>query len=138
MHPFFTWLKVVLKKQVPCWQSVSTRFSLQEVQRLVRSFIRLPQNTSLLSHWNWVEKVRRSLPKAANLKMGIKRLIWAKFLNSGQTCIAPDYVLLPKSIKEEFLRLAKAEIEQASYSIENGNYIQIVNDKKCTTLKTAH
>lgn len=73
--------------------------------------------------------------EGANLKMGIKRLIWAKFLNSGQTCIAPDYVLLPKSMKEEFLKLAKAEIEQASYSIENGNYIQIVNDKNVMRLK---
>lgn len=73
--------------------------------------------------------------EGANLKMGIKRLIWAKFLNSGQTCIAPDYILLPKSMKEEFLKLAKAEIEQASYSIENGNYIQIVNDKNVQRLK---
>jgi aldehyde dehydrogenase (NAD+) len=73
--------------------------------------------------------------EGANLKMGIKRLIWAKFLNAGQTCIAPDYVLLPKSMKEEFLSLAKQEIEQASYSIENGNYIQIVNDKNVMRLK---
>ncbi|WP_343634160.1 aldehyde dehydrogenase [Fluviicola sp.] len=71
----------------------------------------------------------------ANFKMGIKRLIWAKFLNSGQTCIAPDYVLLPKSRKNEFLELAKAEIEQASYSIENGNYIRIINDKNLERLK---
>jgi aldehyde dehydrogenase (NAD+) len=73
--------------------------------------------------------------EGANLKMGIKRLIWAKFLNSGQTCIAPDYVLLPKSMKDEFLQLAKAEIEKASYSIENGNYIQIINDRNIQRLK---
>jgi aldehyde dehydrogenase (NAD+) len=72
--------------------------------------------------------------EGANLKMGIKRLIWAKFLNSGQTCIAPDYVLLPKSIKDEFLRLAKEEIEAASYSIKNGNYIQIINDRNVQRL----
>lgn len=73
--------------------------------------------------------------EGANLKMGIKRLIWAKFLNSGQTCIAPDYVLLPKSMKDEFLRLAKEEIEQTSYSIENGNYIQIINNRNLERLK---
>ena len=73
--------------------------------------------------------------EGANLKMGIKRLIWAKFLNSGQTCIAPDYVLVPKSMKDKFLKLAKAEIEQASYSIENGNYIQIINDRNIERLK---
>lgn len=73
--------------------------------------------------------------EGANLKMGIKRLIWAKFLNSGQTCIAPDYVLLPKRMKDEFLKLAKAEIEQASYSMENGNYIQIINNRNLERLK---
>nr|WP_294858633.1 aldehyde dehydrogenase [uncultured Fluviicola sp.] len=72
--------------------------------------------------------------EGANLKMGIKRLIWAKFLNSGQTCIAPDYVLLPKTIKDEFLRLAKEEIEAAAYSLENGNYIRIINDKNVQRL----
>lgn len=73
--------------------------------------------------------------EGANLKMGIRRLIWAKFLNSGQTCIAPDYVLLPKNMKTAFLKLAKAEIEQASYSVENGNYIQIINDRNVERLK---
>ncbi|MNJ90718.1 Aldehyde dehydrogenase [compost metagenome] len=71
----------------------------------------------------------------ANLKMGIRRLIWAKFLNSGQTCIAPDYVLLPASIKDEFLQLAKAEIETAVYEITNGNYVQIINDRNVERLK---
>ena len=70
----------------------------------------------------------------ANLKMSIKRLIWAKFLNSGQTCIAPDYVLLPKAMQEEFLRLAKAEIEQAAYAVANGNYIRIINDRNVQRL----
>ena len=72
--------------------------------------------------------------EGANLKMGIKRLIWAKFLNSGQTCIAPDYVLIPKSMKAEFLHLAKEEIEAASYSLENGNYVQIINEKNVQRL----
>lgn len=71
----------------------------------------------------------------ANLKMGVKRLIWAKFLNSGQTCIAPDYVLLPKSLKDEFLLLAKQEIELAQYSVQNENYIQIINDRNVQRLK---
>ena len=73
--------------------------------------------------------------EGANLKMSVKRLIWAKFLNSGQTCIAPDYVLLPKSMKDAFLKLAKAEIEQASYAVENGNYIRIINDRNIERLK---
>ena len=70
----------------------------------------------------------------ANLKMTVKRLIWSKYLNSGQTCISPDYILVQQSIKAEFLELAKAEIEKSSYSFENGNYVQIINDKNMTRL----
>ena len=65
--------------------------------------------------------------ESADLKMGIKRMIWAKFLNAGQTCIAPDYCVVHRSIKENFLTLLVAEIKQASYSIENDNYVQIIN-----------
>lgn len=64
-----------------------------------------------------------------DLKMAVRRLIWAKFLNSGQTCIAPDYILVHQSIAKEFLALAKSEIEQGHYAVENGNYVQIINDK---------
>ena len=39
-----------------------------------------------------------------DLKIGVKRMIWAKFLNAGQTCVAPDYILVHKAIKEDFLK----------------------------------
>ncbi|MBN2348886.1 MAG: aldehyde dehydrogenase [Bacteroidales bacterium] len=64
-----------------------------------------------------------------NLKTGVKRLIWAKFLNAGQTCVAPDYVLVHKSVKKEFLKLAISEIEKSRFSYENSNYVQIINDQ---------
>ncbi|MBF0450280.1 MAG: aldehyde dehydrogenase [Candidatus Magnetomorum sp.] len=66
-----------------------------------------------------------------NCKMDIsvKRLIWAKFLNAGQTCIAPDYVFVHHQIKDEFLSLAKKEIQQSEFSFKNGNYVQIINEK---------
>lgn len=63
------------------------------------------------------------------LKMTAKRLIWSKFLNAGQTCIAPDYALVHASKKDEFLRLAKIELEKAQYSIENENYVEIASDR---------
>ncbi len=62
-----------------------------------------------------------------NLKVTVKRLIWAKFLNAGQTCIAPDYVVAHESIKADFLAAAKKEIENAHYSFDNHNYVQIIN-----------
>ncbi len=69
-----------------------------------------------------------------NLKMTVKRLVWAKFLNAGQTCIAPDYVLVHKNIEEQFLELLKAEIEKEQFSIENKNYTQIINDHNVNRL----
>lgn len=66
--------------------------------------------------------------KDANLKMAAKRLIWAKYLNAGQTCIAPDYVLVEEEVKSTFLEYCKAEILKADYAFKNGNYLQIIND----------
>jgi aldehyde dehydrogenase (NAD+) len=65
----------------------------------------------------------------ANLKIGPKRLVWGKFLNAGQSCIAPDYVLVHKSIEKNFLEALKKEIELAQFSLENQNYAQIISEK---------
>jgi len=67
--------------------------------------------------------------KDADLSKTVKRLGWAKFLNSGQTCIAPDYVLVDSGIKDEFLALLKEFIVKYDYSFDNGNYVQIINEK---------
>lgn len=72
--------------------------------------------------------------KNCNLKMTVKRLIWAKYLNAGQTCIAPDYVFVHQSIKDQFLEKAKAEIKNSNYSFENENYVQIINEKNFNRL----
>jgi aldehyde dehydrogenase (NAD+) len=65
----------------------------------------------------------------SKLDVTVKRMIWAKFFNSGQTCIAPDYVLVHKSIEREFLLIAAKEIKDADYKIENHNYVNIINTK---------
>ncbi|KPA13270.1 aldehyde dehydrogenase [Candidatus Magnetomorum sp. HK-1] len=65
----------------------------------------------------------------------VKRLIWAKFLNAGQTCIAPDYAFVHHQIKDEFLALAKKEIQQSEFSFDNGNYVQIINEKNMERLR---
>ena len=46
----------------------------------------------------------------ANLKLAAKRIVWGKFLNAGQTCIAPDYLLVSNKIKSDFIELIKKEI----------------------------
>ncbi len=74
------------------------------------------------------------LTENCNLSIVVQRLIWAKFLNAGQTCIAPDYVLVHESIKEKFLTLAKKAILKSNYSFENENYVQIINNKNFNRL----
>lgn len=63
-----------------------------------------------------------------NLKVSVRRLVWGKFLNAGQTCIAPDYVLVHKSIEQKFLERAKEEIISQHFAFENDNYLQIINN----------
>ncbi|EAS18909.1 aldehyde dehydrogenase [Flavobacteria bacterium BBFL7] len=48
--------------------------------------------------------------ESASLKVAARRIVWGKFLNAGQTCIAPDYILVHNSVKLEFIEHVKAEI----------------------------
>lgn len=48
----------------------------------------------------------------ADLKSAAERIVWAKLINAGQTCVAPDYVLVPESRADEFATLIKARIEE--------------------------
>lgn len=49
----------------------------------------------------------------ANLEITARRIVWGKFINAGQTCIAPDYILAHEKIKVKLLSLLKIEIEKA-------------------------
>ena len=71
-----------------------------------------------------------------NLKLAVKRLIWGKFLNAGQTCIAPDYVLVDKKIEQRFLEACRTEIEKEQLSFANGNYSQIINNRNLERLQS--
>lgn len=41
-----------------------------------------------------------------------KRILWGKFINGGQTCIAPDYLLCSKEVQREFLDLSKTILKE--------------------------
>jgi aldehyde dehydrogenase (NAD+) len=69
------------------------------------------------------------IDKKCHLKRTVQRLVWGKFFNAGQTCVAPDYVLVHEEIYEQFLVQLKTEIQKADYQVENQNYVQIVNDR---------
>ena len=73
--------------------------------------------------------------KDADLEITAKRMVWAKFLNAGQTCIAPDYVLVEETIKPSFLKEIVRELKKTNYCIVNENYVQIINDRNFERLK---
>ena len=75
------------------------------------------------------------ITKDVNIDMAAKRLVWAKFLNTGQTCIAPDYILVESSIQDDLLIAIKKYIKNADYKIENQNYTKIVNQKNFDRLR---
>ena len=73
----------------------------------------------------------------ANLKLSAKRLVWGKFLNAGQTCIAPDFILAHESIKSKLIDLLITEIKNA-YGINpeiSKSYPRIVNSNNFERLK---
>ncbi len=67
--------------------------------------------------------------ESANLKFAAKRIIWGKLLNSGQTCVAPDYLLVHKDVKKELLRLMKQTILEfyGDRASENPDYPRIID-----------
>ncbi|MBN1407082.1 MAG: aldehyde dehydrogenase family protein [Calditrichaceae bacterium] len=69
--------------------------------------------------------------KNINLRVAVKRIMHAKFFNCGQTCIAPDYLLVHKDIKEEFIRLTDETLKQfyGDYNNPNKDLARIVNDR---------
>lgn len=71
-----------------------------------------------------------------NIKITAKRIVWAKFLNAGQTCIAPDYLLVEKRVETKLLEALKKEIEDFYPHSENinENFVQIVNERNFNRL----
>ena len=69
--------------------------------------------------------------ESANLKFAAKRIIWGKLLNSGQTCVAPDYLLVHKDVKNELLRLMKQAIFEffGDRALDNPDYPRIIDKK---------
>lgn len=65
----------------------------------------------------------------ADIHRTAQRLVWAKFLNAGQTCIAPDYILVDKRVEKKLLKALKAQVIQHYSEKEQSNYVQIINDK---------
>lgn len=69
--------------------------------------------------------------KSANIKLAAKRIVFGKFLNCGQTCVAPDYIYCDKSIKEALCSEIQKQIQLqfGTAPLQNKDYGKIINEK---------
>lgn len=69
--------------------------------------------------------------KSANLKLAAKRIVFGKFLNCGQTCVAPDYIYCDDNIKDKLLAEIKKQIilQFGATPLQNKDYGKIINEK---------
>ena len=74
--------------------------------------------------------------EGANLENAVNRVMMGKTLNAGQTCIAPDYVLIQRQYHDEFVRLAREWMEKHYPNIEsNPDYSRIINVQQFKRVK---
>ena len=69
--------------------------------------------------------------ETAKIPLAAKRIVFGKFLNCGQTCVAPDYLLCHSAVKKKLIEEIKKQIKLqfGKKPIENPHYGKIVNDK---------
>ncbi|MBA4547881.1 aldehyde dehydrogenase [Thermoactinomyces intermedius] len=73
-----------------------------------------------------------------NVELTARRIVWGKFTNAGQTCVAPDYVYVPEELKEALLNQMKEEIKRfyGENPLENPDYTRIVSAKHFQRLQS--
>ncbi|MBP1969679.1 aldehyde dehydrogenase (NAD+) [Virgibacillus natechei] len=71
------------------------------------------------------------IDKDANINVAAKRIVWGKFTNAGQTCVAPDYLYVHEKVKFKLLKAIKKQIKNfyGKEPLENDDYIRIINEK---------
>ena len=69
--------------------------------------------------------------KTANIKLAAKRIVFGKFINCGQTCVAPDYIYCHKDVKNQLIEEIKKQIvlQYSEKPLENDTYGKIINEK---------
>lgn len=76
------------------------------------------------------------IDSSADLEVAARRLAWGKFLNAGQTCVAPEYLLIDNKVKDKFIVILKKYIK-AMYgddALVNKDYVHIINDDRFNKL----
>ena len=71
------------------------------------------------------------IDRTANIAVAARRIAWGKTLNSGQTCIAPDYILIHRDVKEQFVEAFAAEVKalHGNDVKSDKHYVRMVNDR---------
>lgn len=69
--------------------------------------------------------------ETANIKLAAKRIVFGKFLNCGQTCVAPDYLYCHEAVKDKLLEEIKKQVQKqyGKQPLNNKNYGKIINEK---------
>ncbi len=69
--------------------------------------------------------------ESANIKLAAKRIVFGKYLNCGQTCVAPDYILCESSVKDKFISEVVKQIKKqyGDNPLENKDYGKIINER---------
>ena len=69
--------------------------------------------------------------ETAKIKLAAKRIVFGKYLNCGQTCVAPDFILCHSSVKDKFVAAVKEEIlvQYGQQPLNNSDYGKIINQK---------
>ena len=77
------------------------------------------------------------IDETVNMKLVARRLVWGKFMNAGQTCIAPDYILVKPEVKSPLIGQLKQEIENAytTNPEQSSDYPRIINEKNLHRLQ---
>ena len=71
------------------------------------------------------------MDETAKIELAARRIVFGKYLNCGQTCVAPDYILCQKNIKEKLIReiCRQITIQYGEEPLNNADYGKIINDK---------
>ncbi len=64
-----------------------------------------------------------------DLQKAVKRIMFAKLMNSGQTCVAPDYLFLPEGKEEAFIEMAKTVTRDYFKDLENPSYTSVIDER---------
>jgi len=78
------------------------------------------------------------IDKSANLSLAAKRVASGKLVNAGQTCIAPDYLLVQQEIKDEFVRCLQEQLRKmlGDNPLDNPDFPRIINEQHFNRLKS--